>query len=201
MSSNDSAVRSALDHETIRSASKLLIAAIALIGVLALVTLLPGVDRLVPLAPVTFAAVATAVVSVAVSGILLYAAPKFALLTRTALGGSVTDADDGPDRIVENAAGMVYWLVVFAAVLVAYRGLGAAAMPLLGDAAWVYDAGFLFVALVPVVFLVTRLTLTVDPLAELVADRVTGGSVDDDSDDDSEESVGGDDDSDSDTGS
>jgi hypothetical protein len=174
MSSNDAAVGTALDRDTVRSASKLLIGALAVVGVLAVVTLLPGVDRLVPFAPVTFAAVATGVVSLAVAGILLYAAPKFALLTRLALGASDADGDAPADRVVENAGGVVHWLVVFGAVLVAYRGLGGVAVPVLNDAAWAYDAAFLFVALVPVVFLVARLTVAVDPLAELVADRVAG---------------------------
>ncbi|WP_233559437.1 MULTISPECIES: hypothetical protein [unclassified Halorubrum] len=174
MSSNDSAIGTALDRDTVRSTSRLLIGALAIVGVLAVVTLLPGVDRLVPFAPVTFAAVATGAVSLAVAGILLYAAPKFALLTRLALGEPESEGDARSDRIVENAGGVVHWLVVFGAVLVAYRGLAGVAVPVLDGAAWAYDAAFLFVALVPVVFLVARLTVTVDPLAELVADRVAG---------------------------
>ena len=178
MSSNDSAIGSALDRDTVRSASRLLIGALAIVGVLAVVTLLPGIDRLVPFAPVTFAAVATAVVALAVAGILLYAAPKFALLTRLTLGEVDADGDARSDRIAENAGGVVHWLVVFGAVLVAYRGLASTAVPLLNGAAWAYDAAFLFVALVPVVFLVARLTVTVDPLAEAVADRVAGEASD-----------------------
>jgi hypothetical protein len=176
MSPNDSAIGTALDRDTVRSTSRLLIGALAVVGVLAVVTLLPGIDRPIPFAPVTFAAVATAVVALAVSGILLYAAPKFALLTRLAFGGRGADAegDAPPDRIAENAGGIAYWLVAFGAVLVAYRGLGGVATPLLGGAAWAYDAAFLFVALVPVVFLVARVTVTVDPLADAVADRVAG---------------------------
>lgn len=80
---------------------------------------MPGIDRLVPLAPVTFAAVASGVVALAVAGILLYAAPKFALLARLALRGRGADAegDAPPSRIAENAGGVVYWLVVFGAPL------------------------------------------------------------------------------------
>ena len=182
MRSNDTAVRSALDRDAVRSASRLLIAAFAVVGVLAVVTLLPGIDRLVPFAPVTFAAAATAVVALAVAGILLYAAPKFALLTRLTLGGRTDDGATPPNRVAENAGGIAYWLVVFGAVLVAYRGLAGVAVPLLGGAAWAYDAAFLFVALVPVVFLVARVTVTVDPLADAVADRVAGDENADDSD-------------------
>ena len=189
-SADGSSVREAFDRETVESASRLLIGALAIVGALAVVTLLPGVDRLVPFAPVTFAAVATGIVAVAVAGILLYAAPKVALLTRAALGGRVADGDAPPDRIAENAGGMAYWLVVFGAVLVAYRGLAAAVVPLLNDAAWAYDAGFLFVALVPVVFLVARLSVTVDPLAEAVADRVAGeGGADSGGDDERDNST------------
>lgn len=180
MSPNGSAIGTSLDRDTVRSTSRLLIGALAVVGVLAVVTLLPGIDRPIPFAPVTFAAVATAVVALAVSGILLYAAPKFALLTRLALGGRGADVEgDAPlDRIAENAGGIAYWLVAFGAVLVAYRGLAGVATPLLGGAAWAYDAAFLFVALVPVVFLVARVTVTVDPLADAVADRVAGKEAD-----------------------
>ncbi|TKX75545.1 hypothetical protein EXE46_03610 [Halorubrum sp. GN11_10-6_MGM] len=195
MSSNDAAIGSALDRDAVRSASRLLIGALAVVGVLAVVTLLPGVDRLVPFAPVTFAAVATAVVALAVAGVLLYAAPKFALLTRLALGGREARADgDAPsNRIAENAGGIAYWLVAFGAVLVAYRGLAGVATPLLGGGAWAYDAAFLFVALVPAVFLVARLTVTVDPLADAVADRVSvdDGAVGDDSARDPDETAEG----------
>ncbi|ELZ35671.1 hypothetical protein C472_11609 [Halorubrum tebenquichense DSM 14210] len=58
MSSNDTAVGTALDGDAVRWASRLLIGALAVVGVLTVVTLLPGIDRLVPFAPVTFAAVA-----------------------------------------------------------------------------------------------------------------------------------------------
>ena len=164
----------AFDRDSVRSASRVAIAALALVGVLYLFTLLPGVDRLVPLTPITVAAVASAVVTVAVVALLLFAAPKVASLTRAALHR--TDAANHVERIAENGGAMAYWLVVLAAVLVAHRGLAGAVVPLLDGFAWAYDAAFLFVALVPVVFLVARLTVTVDPLAELVADRVAGGA-------------------------
>ncbi|PAU84222.1 hypothetical protein CK500_07265 [Halorubrum salipaludis] len=162
----------AFDRESVRSASRIAIAALALVGVLYLFTLLPGVDRLVPLTPVTFAAVASAVVTVAVVALLLFAAPKVASLTRTALHR--TDAADHVERIAENAGALAYWLVVLAAVLVAHRGLAGAVVPLIDGFAWAYDAAFLVASFVPLVFVVARLTVTVDPLSELVADRVSG---------------------------
>lgn len=172
MTETESTATDAFDRDTVRSASRVAIAALALVGVLYLFTLLPGVDRLVPLTPVTFAAVASAVVTAAVVALLLFAAPKVASLTRAALHR--TDAAAHVERVVENAGAMAYWLVVLAAVLVAHRGFAGTVVPLIGGFAWAYDAAFLIAAFVPLVFVVARLTVTVDPLSELVADRVTG---------------------------
>jgi len=160
----------AFDREAVRSASRIAVAALALVSVLYLFTLLPGVDRLIPLTPVTFAAVASAVVTAAVVALLLYAAPKTASLARAALHR--TDAAAHVERIAENGGATAYWLVVLAAVLVAHRGLAGAVVPLLDGFAWAYDAAFLVASFVPLVFVVARLTVTVDPLSELVADRV-----------------------------
>ena len=181
----------AFDRDAVRSASRVAVGALALVGVLYLLTLLPGVDRLVPLTPITFAAVASAVVTVAVVALLLFAAPRVASLTRAALHR--TDAAERVERIAESGGAMAYWLVVLAAVLVAHRGLAGAVVPLIDGFAWAYDAAFLIAALVPLVFVVARLTVTVDPLSELVADRVAGpesSGADGDADaDDSETSA------------
>lgn len=172
MTETESTATDAFDRETVHSASRIAIAALALVGVLYLSSLLPGVDRLVPFTPITFAAVAGAVVTVAVVALLLFAAPKAASLTRTALHRRA--ATERVERVAENGAAMAYWLVVLAAVLVAHRGFAGAVVPLLDGFAWAYDAALLIAAFVPLVFLVARLTVTVDPLAELVADRVAG---------------------------
>src|SRR6056297_1038254 len=107
-------ISDSLDRETVRSASKVLLAGVSLVFVLYLVTLVPGIDRLVPQTPVTFAALASAVVTVVLVTLLLSAAPKLASLARMGL--------DGPRAVVENVASVVYWLVVLAAVLVAHSG-------------------------------------------------------------------------------
>ena len=175
MTETESTATDAFDRDAVRSASRVAIAALALVGVLYLFTLLPGVDRLVPLTPVTFAAVASAVVTAAVVALLLFAAPKVASLTRAALHRTDAAAHvERVERIAENGGAMAYWLVVLAAVLVAHHGLAGAIVPLIDGFAWAYDAAFLIASFVPLVFVVARLTVTVDPLSELVADRVTG---------------------------
>lgn len=168
----DSADAGPLDRDTVRSTSRIAVTALALVGVLYLLTLLPGLDRLVPFTPVTFAAVVTAVVTAAVVALLLYAAPKAASLTRAGLHRS--DAGERVKRVAENTGAVVYWLVALVAVIVAHGGFAGAITPMLDGLAWAYDAAFLIASLVPLVFLVARLTVTVDPLSEVIADRVAG---------------------------
>ena len=172
MTDDEPVSASSFDHDTVRSASRVAIAALALVAILYLLTALPGADRLVPLTPVTFAAAATAVLALAVVALLLYAAPRFASLAQTSLHRR--DATEHVEAVSENVGGVVYWLVVLVAVLGAHAGLAGAVVPLFGGAEWAYDAAFLFASLVPLVFLVARLSVTVDPLPTLVADRVTG---------------------------
>ncbi len=144
--------------------TKLLLGAASVTFVLYLVTLLPGVDRLVPRTPVTFAAVVSAVATVVVAGLLLYAAPKAALLVRMVLSGS--------REVIGNVASAAYWLLVLAAVLVAHRGLAGVVTPFV-DARF-YDAVFLLAALPAVIAVAARLYDSLDPGAEALADRVAG---------------------------
>ena len=159
-------LRSAVGTDTVESASRIVFGTTALAVVLALASLLPGLDLLVPRTPVTLAAVVGALATLAVVAVLLYLARALAVLTRLAL--------DGPAAVVEHLASVVHWAVVLGAVLVAHAGLAPAVTPLLGGAGWVYDVTFLLAALVPLAVVAARLAVAVDPLAELVADGVAG---------------------------
>jgi len=156
----------AVDRRTAKSMSKLLLAAISLAFVLYLLSLLPGIGRIVPGAPVTFAAVVGAIGTVVLSALFLAAAPKFASLTRMAL--------DGPVHVVEHVASVVYWLVVLAAVLVAHSGLAGLFVPVFGGLAWLYDVVFLLAALPVVAIIAARLYLALDPGASVIAERIAG---------------------------
>lgn len=163
-------------RDTARSVSKILLTAVSLVFVLYLATLLPGVDRIVPQTPVTFAAVVGAVVSLVLVALLLYAAPKVASLARLSL--------QGPQKLVENLVSISYWLVVLAAVFVAHRGLSGAVVPFFEGFAWLYDVVFLLLSLPILAFIVARLCVSVDPGADLLAGRIAGDR------DDSEPSPG-----------
>jgi hypothetical protein len=149
---------------TVRAVSKVGLAVVAAAVVLALAAQLPGLGLLVPGTPVTLGALFGALATVAVVALLWYLATGLSALTARAL--------TGPRRVVESAASVVYWVVVFVAVLVAHEGFEAAVVPLIG-AAWLYDLAFLLVGLVPLVVVTARLSVALDPAADLFADRVT----------------------------
>ena len=174
---NRPTVSESVSRDTVRSVSKVLLAAASLVFVSYLVTLLPGLDRLVPLTPITFAAVVGAIATVVLVALILYVTPRFASLVRITL--------DGPKIVVENAASVVYWLGILAAVSVAHRGLAGVFVPLMDGFAWLYDVGFLLISLPAVAVIAARLYATLDPGADLLADRLTEDSTDtgDESDD------------------
>jgi hypothetical protein len=157
--------RRSIGRETARSVGKVLFGAFALVLLTYLVTLLPGVGRLVPGTAITFGLLLRGIGTVAVVAALLYAAPGLATLTRASV----------PARpLAENVASVVYWLVVLAAVLVAHWGLSSLAGVSLGGATWLYDTAFLLAALGPLAVVAARLYVTIDPAADLFADKVSG---------------------------
>lgn len=157
--------RAAIDRTTIEWVGKVALAVPSLILLTALVSLLPGIDRLIPGSPVTFVAVVSAIVTVAIVALLLSLAPAVATLVRSTL--------EGPAQVVEDIAAIAQLLVVFIAMIVAHRGLAPAIVPLLDETAWVYDVVFLAFALPPLTILAFRVYVSLDPMAELLAERVT----------------------------
>ncbi len=157
----------ALDDRTIHRMGKLLLATVALVLLLGLVSLLPGIDRLVPGSPVSFMALVSAVVTIALVSLLISLAPAVKRL--------VTSALDGPRLLVDDVATIAQLLVVFVAIVIAHRGLAPAIVPLLDGLAWLYDLAFFLLALPPLAFIVWQVYDSLDPMAELLADRVTTG--------------------------
>lgn len=174
MPSSSLALRTPIDPAQLRPVAfefVVLVAALALVG---LATLLPGTDRAVPRTTVAIGEVVVAVGTLAVVVLLANAARSVAALVRSVL--------DGPARLVDDAGRVAGALVVFVAILVAYRGFAALVVPRLaaGDAAWAYDAGFLGLALVPLGVIARRLRRNLNPLADqlaaAMANRVGGSS-------------------------
>lgn len=169
-SETDSAIRTAVGRRTVKSVAKVLGAAAAVVFLLYLASLLPGIDRLLPAAPISLGAAVSAIAAAAVAALLLYVAPGLAALTRLFARG--------PKDVVENLAAIVHWLVVLVAVLVAHRGIEPAASALVDGRLALYDAVFLLLALPPLSIVAARLYVTLDPAADLVADRLVGDEPD-----------------------
>lgn len=170
MTSNEDQFRTAFGRERIRAASKVVLGVGALILVLALASVLPGVGRLLPESPFGVLAVAGALTALAVAALLVYLARGLATLVRASL--------DGPREVVEHLASVVHWVVVLFAVLVVHAGLAGVVTPVLGDFTWLYDVAFLLVALVPLTVVAARLYVSLDPAADLLADRLDADSPD-----------------------
>jgi hypothetical protein len=172
MPSSSLALREPVAPDDLRPVAVELVSLAAVLALVGLATLLPGTDRPVPGTAVAIHEFIVAVGTLAVVVLLAHAARSVATLVRSVL--------DGPTQLVADAGRVAGALVVFAAVLVAYRGFAGLVVPRLaaGDAAWAYDAGFLGLALVPLGVVARRLRRNVDPLADqlatALADRVPG---------------------------
>lgn len=161
-----------VERSTVRRVTGVAVALAGLLLLLGLAALLPGVDRLVAGLSVPPAALLAALVTVLVAGALVVVAPAVRTAVRQSLGG--------PDALVADAAASAKLLVDFAAVVVAYRGLAGAVVPLF-DAfglEGVYHLAFLAVGLVVLGAFARRLYRCWDPVADLLTDRVAGDVTD-----------------------
>lgn len=153
-------------YEEIKSTSKLFLSAIALAFVVYLITLLPGTEQLVPLTPVPFAAILTAIVTFTIVGALVMAASSIASVVQSII--------DSPQAVSENVASVAYWLVILTAIGLAHRGLSGIVLPYLEGLYWTYDAAFLLLSIPALIAVAVRLFAAIDPSAELIARSVVG---------------------------
>lgn len=161
------ALLASVETETVKIISKLLLGMGGLVFLLFLVSFLPGLDRLVPATPITFAALVVALVTLGIVTVLVYVAPQLETL--------VQQGFSGPDVLAMNVGAVVKHLVMLLAVLVAYRGLAGAITPFLAetDSVWAYDLSFLVLALIPTALVGIHLYRGLDPAADLLTSKVT----------------------------
>lgn len=164
---NREALLDSVEPETVKTVVKLLLGMGGLVFLLVVVSVLPGLDRLVPATPITFAALVGAIVTLGLVAVLVYVAPHLETL--------VWQEFAGPDALAANVAAIVKQLVILVAVLVAYRGLAGAVVPFLADTdtVWAYDLAFLALALIPTALIARHLYQGLDPAADLLTKKVT----------------------------
>jgi len=155
-----------VDDETVRTVVKLLLGGVAVVALMVLASLLPGVDRVLPETPLTVLSLAVAALTVALVGAIVALARPVEEL--------VYDALAGPERLRLLAGVIAKHLVFLAAVVVGYHGFAGVAVPFLAvtDSVWLYDVGFLLVALVPTAFVAYYAYQGLEPAADHITDRL-----------------------------
>lgn len=156
----DSEWRTQIEELEISSLVKLVIVIIVLLFLLVFVSVLPGLDQLVPGLPITFGAIVSAVVTLAIVLLLVRVAARI----RTIIQHLLIDIAE----IETHSTAVVYWTVVFLAVVIAYEGFEAATAPILVEAGllWTYDLVFLLLGMIPLAFVGYHLFQLLDPLAD-----------------------------------
>lgn len=144
----------------VESLINLIFAVVALLLLLVFVSILPGVDRLVPGMPISYAALLSALVTLVISILLVRVA-------WTAKAG-IRQLPMRVDEVSTYAARVVYWTIMFLALVIAYEGLGPAIVPLAAEAdvLWLYDFAFLAIGIVAIFVVGYSLLRLIDPLAE-----------------------------------
>lgn len=141
--------------------TKVIVTTVALLAVAALGSLLPGVDRFVPLPDGILGSLFMATISIALAASLIAIAPT--------LAGRATIAIGRPAAFAADVGSIVHWGTVLAAVIVVHRGFAALASTFLDGLVIVYDVVFLALALPPFLIVVLRLYLCLDPLTYRLA--------------------------------
>lgn len=149
-----------------KSLVTLLLAVIGLLLILALIAILPGVDRFVLGLPITFGAIASALVTLVIVLLLIPAA--------TMAKGIVRQFRINAPAIATRLAAVVYWSIVFLAIVVGYEGFRAAVEPVLMEAGfiWIYDVTFFVLGVVPLAVVGYSLFRLLDPVAEFCVSRL-----------------------------
>lgn len=127
--------------------AKLLLGAAGLVILVALLSIIPPLERPVPWTPddvfVTFQTVIAALVTVVVVGLFIVVADELEAL--------VVERLDGPEPLVRDAGVVAKYLLIFLVLVASYGPLVALARPFLApsDTVWVFDLGFVLVSLLP----------------------------------------------------
>lgn len=159
-------------EELTRPVIKLLLALIGLFILRFIVNNLPGLGTQIPGTGVTATAALAAVITLAMVGILVNFGIEIEPRLKRALSG--------PQEVITDMAEIVKFLVFLVAIIVAYDGLAAVAVPfLLPDLVWVYDVVFLLIALVPTALVAQRMFANLDDLTDLLTKQVKSATVED----------------------
>ena len=157
-------VQNTVEPALIQKITTLTFIVIWLVMMLYLLSLLPGMDRIIPQTPITVVAIVAAIVTAVIVGLLLSLAPKIATALHDMLSGT--------EPLIEHASSVVYWAIILLAVLIAHRGFAGVVVPFFDEMVWLYDSIFLILALPAVICIGFRLYLMVEPGSKALSMKV-----------------------------
>lgn len=153
--------------ETVQPIIREAMIVIAMVAIVGLALMLPGTGQDIPGTVVTIGDLILALGSLGIATSLIWIGPNLREMVVSNLEGS--------SDVINDAASIVRNLAVFAAVLVVHWGFAPVILPLV-RANWVYDTGFLLLALVPLGVIAYRLYTSLDPLSEFLTTELLATS-------------------------
>ncbi|MFB6312319.1 MAG: hypothetical protein ABEH64_14185 [Salinirussus sp.] len=138
---------------------------VALVALLGIASLLPGTGIELPGTTISIGDLIIAGASLGIVASLIWVGPKLRTVAERVL--------IGPPRVLSDVGSIARNLALFTAVLVAHWGFEPVLRPLL-EIGWLYDAGFLVLALIPLGIVAYRVYTSLDPLTTFLTDRLLG---------------------------
>lgn len=146
---------SQIERFGVKSLVKLVLAVFALVFFVTLVSLLPGMERLSELLPVSIPALVRTVVTLALVALLYRIATQASSLIR--------QFETHEEEFRDCVAAVVYWGVLLLAVVIAYEGFRDVGSYLFGQTGFsvFYSLVFVLMATIPLAFLLVQIGLLV----------------------------------------
>lgn len=160
-----------------QSVVKLFVAALAVVAFGYLLSLVPPFERPLPGTPITIETAVLGVLAVVVFGLFVVIADELETVAADRLAG--------PDEVVDEAAAVLKYLVIFLAFVAVYEPLARAVVPFLAEAgnAWLFDLVFTVVALALLAVAAALVYRSLDPLASLLTGYVEDDASEEANDD------------------
>ncbi|WP_169924396.1 zinc ribbon domain-containing protein [Natrinema ejinorense] len=158
--------------ELTRPIVKLLVALVGLFVLRFIAVNLPGVETQIPgLTRVTFGALAGAIISLVMVGIIVSFAREIEPRLNRVLSG--------PDHIVMDISEAVKYALFLAGILIAYNGLEGVIVPFLipDPGPWVYDVVFLAMALAPTILIAQRIYRNIEEITDIITRQVKSATT------------------------
>lgn len=154
----------------IGSLIKLVLGVVGLIVMLVFVSLLPGVGRDIPGLPITYAAFIGVWITLAIVVVLLRIGSRARRV--------IQQLDTRVKAVNRLTAAVVFWSIIFFALVIAHEGFAGAAGPILQEieSLWAYDLAFFGAGVAILLVIGFRFFQLIDPLAELFMQKLHSDS-------------------------